>query len=1201
MAGPTHHVAGIGERTMSYLPYHKIDEIRDALQGVDLENLVAVFSQATGSERLLVYVDPPFLEAPETGRIVSISDFCDLPDQDLFEFDGPTVGFSAIDVVRPNVPTKGPGFYAIERLFRGRGLYQSLDQTRRNLAHFLVDYLAALPPEHERVLRRRGVTKVLQLSLPVFLASQPVENLVAALPAHDLHRVAEGEGWRLIYNDLSHPDDLGGLDVSTEDWIVALEEVGLFQPALNPQADQFLELRNVLCDSGQETALRQTCRNLALRCYAHSEDEPRFLDAAVSLMAEVWLSTEDTEDMVAFFPYRDFPRFVETGDGLRVYRQLAERDAMGLAGSGPRCSLSDLVGAGLPQDYGGFALSLISLPDPVWPSGVHRLDLGPILWKAGQRRSLARTLWLVVSDGLRMSAVERSKLGLAPEALTDLATRAIILCGLDNPWQWRQGRYALFLDGCYHSLQDVLRLNAGSASEHLASYYHALIRWYGCHDGDAEGIHNNLEEMSHLFKDFLWKTRDDSPTAFLEVCRANATRLEEIVEAALHSLVGLRPPCTLDSSPEIEITLPPAGVPDVLRAASARPKKPADVLSPFFEYAWQVFGALCSERRQLQSRQQDMDTLLGQLKKLLVDFERHKSQIFALPHETAVLYFAYDQQIKHLKELIGGLESSAILEIELKNLWLDLQAEPDLHFEVTNIGRVAASDIEIVLVQDSGFELLEGTPVHAIVSLPPGASETVTYPVRPLQPEAIATLSYTYWGQHGQKQEGTRQFRPEVRNLELLPFKQKVNRYEFGRPIQEPGDFFGRRQELFNILSLLRAGGRQNVLLRGPRRMGKTSLLYMIKHTLEEPKTRRLFDVPREWDANLNRTCPVFITLQSVDLQSSVSVNQFFQTLLEQICRALVIGQTAIRTIIGDYATRSQEIGAANAVLEQLDAILGQRPGHRVVVLLDEYDEVYRPAAGDLDTALRTVVSAEQRMTWIIASTLGLYKESKSVGSPWFNVFLIVELGRMSQSAAQDLVQVPSRGERVYWRSDAVLSLLEETGMHPAFIQLFCSKLIAHLNQERTNYVLNNTITTIASQVVEEQETAHSHFEFYWSDASGVSKLILLIVDDSPAPLKRAEIRRQVQRRLEANFGDRPSQRVLDPAGNLVEWRELQFKDGMDWVNKVSNAISRDKQGRFHFTVPLFHRWLIRRRKHEDLSQEALESIAADMERDNLV
>jgi hypothetical protein len=298
---------------------------------------------------------------------------------------------------------------------------------------------------------------------------------------------------------------------------------------------------------------------------------------------------------------------------------------------------------------------------------------------------------------------------------------------------------------------------------------------------------------------------------------------------------------------------------------------------------------------------------------------------------------------------------------------------------------------------------------------------------------------------------------------------------------------------------------------------------------------------------------------------------------------------------------REKEIGVVIAAMEQMDHILRMRPNKQVVVLLDEYDEVYRPGVGSLDLNLREFVSAEQRLTWIIASTLGLFKEVMSISSPWFNVFGITELGRLTEEAAHALVEVPSRGERVFWRSDAVLSLLEQTGRHPAFTQLFCGKVLEHLNRIETNYVLRDTIDTVADQIVDEQATAHSHFKFYWSDTSGIGQLILLIADDHDLPLKRDEIRRRVLSRLKETFGSLPGQRVADRYGNLIEWREREFKSGMDWVEKIVNAISPDEQRRYVFTVPLFRSWLRRQRRHEDMLRDTLDKISKELERDGLV
>jgi hypothetical protein len=301
--------------SLSPLAYHRISDLAELLHGVDLRNLVAVFTQSTGSQCLFVYLasSPQNLSHPV--RVITLGD---LADQELVDFDGPTVAFSAIDVVRHDIPTKGPGFYAIDHLFQKREAYAQLNETRRNLACYLVQHLAELSPEHKRVLQRRAVTKVLQLSLTATLADRPCENLVAALPTDDLDRVAAGQGWRFVYNDPSHPDDLHGWLDASNAWVVALEEATLLQPALQPKDSQLLELRDVLRDANQAASLRTTCRNLAMRCYQWAESEPDFLEMAVSLMAEVWLSVEDTDDLVAFFPHCDFLHFAETGEAIPV-------------------------------------------------------------------------------------------------------------------------------------------------------------------------------------------------------------------------------------------------------------------------------------------------------------------------------------------------------------------------------------------------------------------------------------------------------------------------------------------------------------------------------------------------------------------------------------------------------------------------------------------------------------------------------------------------------------------------------------------------------------------------------------------------------------------------------------------------------------------------------------------------------------------
>jgi hypothetical protein len=102
---------------MSLLPHHQLDAIKAVLEPLELKNLVAVFSQASASACLLVYLGQPPAGLPRTIQAISINE---LPDQDLAGFNGLTIAFSALDVLRPDRLTKGPRFYALERLFLER-------------------------------------------------------------------------------------------------------------------------------------------------------------------------------------------------------------------------------------------------------------------------------------------------------------------------------------------------------------------------------------------------------------------------------------------------------------------------------------------------------------------------------------------------------------------------------------------------------------------------------------------------------------------------------------------------------------------------------------------------------------------------------------------------------------------------------------------------------------------------------------------------------------------------------------------------------------------------------------------------------------------------------------------------------------------------------------------------------------------------
>ncbi len=967
-------------------------------------------------------------------------------------------------------------------------------------------------------------------------------------------------------------------------------------------------MRAVLRSAGKEAALQATRLTLAyellnaqekirLRGLLAEASQP-FLPAARALAAEYWLAQSELEDLIAFCPHNDIHHFLETGDAVRVYRVLEEGDVFPARSVGPEISMAQLVKEGLPAGYGEtvFTFPLVRLFLRNQPVSDFQ-SLSDILWKIGDSNTLARSLWLVSYDLMNGLCGPMPGNLTYLEATLDTALRACVLYSLSNPWKWRQGRWRVYLEGCYRTPVAVLRRAALELEQPLGVYYRALACWYDCFA--AEDPERRLREMLNLLQGFERRMRDRPPAGMdLRPYLGQSRQFIEICEALLrlpyaNLMIESKSGHSVDKTRRLSVT-------DGLRKA-VNFSEPLPFISQFFKAAWETLLSARYKRQQLTSRERVIDHLIEQLNQLRKNLRKEQMRLFAPAHEQKFLAYAYQHEINHIETLLRELETSAKLTINLRNPWVDLHGEVDLTLEISNLGRVEAEGVEMMLDLGGGIQLLDESTIREVPVLFPGEAKQVHYHIRPIREDAELRVAYNFRDRRGQDHKDTWTNHLSVRNLDEEPFQVKVNRYQFGRPIQEPTEFYGRRNELENILSQMISGGKQNLLLRGPRRMGKTSLLYMLQRALTEPATRRFFNLPPVWDLELDQVHPVFMSLHAYDLgEGFVAVNQFFRTLLEKIAHVLVLPKETLDEALVAYEQRVKDVGAVNAALEEVSRILDEYPDERIAVLLDEYDEVYRPETGSLDRHLREFVSAEQRLTWVIASTLALYREVKTISSPWFNVFSILELGRLAEDGAVSLVEVPCKDEKVFWRSDAVLALLAETGRHPAFTQLFCARVIAYLNRMHTNYVLAESILTVADEIVNEQETATSHFEFYWLDTGGIGQMILLILDDSEVPIPRKEVQRRVKSRLNVKFGSAPSQRVLDQSGDPIEWQEREFKEGIDFVEKIVNAATLDEQRRYVFTVPLFRRWLHRRRQFQDLMAEVYEKIQQEMEQDGL-
>jgi hypothetical protein len=1177
------------------LLYEKVAEMKASV--TQMEDLVAVFSQRDGLAMLQVYhVAPTGAHLSPAVRIIQLRELHDI---DLSDYNGPWMGFRELGMLRNDLLTKGLDFYPIELFFleedREEAFYASLK--------ILAAYLTMQLPYHLLRLSDRGnarkIANIVQAALPPILHELDCRTLIAVLPASDGRSLITERNCRLFFDQHTHAlnlETLMGIQSEFEPgWFLAYEEVLLLAPGLERARRFFQELRPVLRLAGQAEALEESLQKFAQTLYQRSAGVAHLRTAALGMITEYWLSQDEIQDLVAICPNNDFELYTRSGDGVRVYRVLDESRSDYGYSAGSCISLAAWMRDGLKP---GYDQSVITFPVlyEILPQSREAtfVDLGQVLGKMQQEQTLARTLWLLSQDLASSGLAQRLK---NQDALLEMAVRACNIYSLSNPWLWRQGRWGVYLEGCYRALEQLLEQIISSVPEPVSSYYQAIQHWYGCYQSSYPEA--EIYKMLDYLHRFL-RSAGEGGSSMSDENQNRARSLVEIGESILRIPLGT----AIEKEGEEE------GEENAFRQVSISAvvqentdfSEPVHWLSPLFLSDWEVLIRSRRSRQSIYGGERDIDTLIQRLRKLSNDLQRQKQLLFAPVHERVILSFAYQKEAEYIEGLLRDLESAAKLTVTLRNRWLDLHYPVDLELKLSNLGRVQATNLEILLAHPKGFQLLDESPLRGVASLPPGSSESVIYRIIPERSDAELRVEYTFLDRRGQRHTDTWTAHLNVRNLDAEPYRVKVNPYQFGRPIQQASDFYGRRAELQNILSLLKAGGKQNLLLRGPRRMGKTSLLYMLNLALSDSSVRRLFNIPIEWDDALDCVHPVFLSLQSFDIQGQVvEINQFFRSLLERIGEVFNLSFEERQIHAQRLEHRALEVGAVHAAQEQVRSILNQHPGERVTVLLDEYDEIYRPAGGNLDRHLREFVSSEQRLTWIIASTVALVREAKTYSSPWFNVFTILELSCLTENAAVELVEIPAREERVFWRSDAVLALLRETGCHPAFTQLFCAKVVAELNHLRTNYVLQDTVYSVAEQIIDEQETAHSHFEFYWQDTRGTGRLIMLILDAEGAPLRRDEIRRRVHALLKERFGELPNQSVRDEGGELIEWREQEFKNCIDWVEKIVNAISLDDQRHYFFTVPIFRRWLHRYCQSQDLFAETLNKIAKEMESDGLV
>ncbi len=389
---------------------------------------------------------------------------------------------------------------------------------------------------------------------------------------------------------------------------------------------------------------------------------------------------------------------------------------------------------------------------------------------------------------------------------------------------------------------------------------------------------------------------------------------------------------------------------------------------------------------------------------------------------------------------------------------------------IRNEGQCAADNVHIAMAESPGYEIIEGQSQH-LAEISTRWLVTVEFRLRFLTDSARVVFLLTYDDAERRDKELSFADRVLVQNLQR-PYHLIANPYTTGTPIREKEMFYGRTEDLTFLQTSLRSqSANRVVLLWGQRRMGKTSLIYRLASELAA-----------------GPFAPVFIDLQKLAFKANEAqlLESFARYIHEQV-------RSYKQREIDEPVRELFEKDPSWAFEQYLDSVWQHLPGQRLILLIDEFDDIRQYVARNGDEILRYLRSLMQHYPGLNFLLAGASQMPYAEGyqTILFNIAQARELGKFKRDEAIDLIKTPVSKDLEY--DDLALDkMLTITDGWPYFIHVMGEKLIQHCNALKKSYVTVGEVNQTLEIVLHEQETS---IRWIWQDLSSpVEKLILSLL-----------------------------------------------------------------------------------------------------------
>ncbi|MBA3530621.1 MAG: HD domain-containing protein [Ardenticatenales bacterium] len=370
----------------------------------------------------------------------------------------------------------------------------------------------------------------------------------------------------------------------------------------------------------------------------------------------------------------------------------------------------------------------------------------------------------------------------------------------------------------------------------------------------------------------------------------------------------------------------------------------------------------------------------------------------------------------------------------------------------------------------------------------------------------------------------------------LAPPRPVIPPFSPGRPVWGSGRFWGRAQEVLKVETLLSGEFAPSVMVRGPRRIGKTSLL---QHLAESKVLKERYRY-------------VYVDLQAAAHSGAPRV---LRLLARSLARTLDNEKRVHLPTVEEL--EDEPLETFLTYLAQLtDAY--KYTQKKILIAMDEIGTLVDAVrSGKLDFELfymfRSVMQHSSLVTFLLCTSDDVAELLKEDGVlDLLNVTQGVRLSHLDPDAAQQLIQEPLRGE-VYFEPDAIAALLRVTECHPYYLHILGTNLISQLNKERRRVVYESDIDALVSR-----HTTYlngSEFLHLWEREDEAQREVLRALCAWPhaSALTPFSVE-SVRQRLQAAGVDLPFERVatsLDRLTRLETLAQVQSEGTMRYYPRV--------------------------------------------------